>query len=371
MRSPCGIASAALRAVAGVARAVYKSKRMTKKAVNGSGNRTQSAGGHGGSSMRLICSLLLMLAGAGAASAQDAYPTRQITLIAPYAAGGSTDLVGRVVSEGLRARLNQTVTVENKPGGSGVIGTREAVKANPDGYTLLIGALGAQVIPAVMAPNFPFDPARDLVAIAMVAEWEGVMLARKGLPVSSLQEFIAYAKQRPGKLNYGSSGHGSVVHLVAEMMMKETGIRMQHVPYKGGGQSMTDLLSGSLDVLFTSSPVAVGQAENKDLKILAVAGKRRLARLPNVPTMTEAGVPGVDSGSWMGIFGPAGLPEPIREKLSAALVDTVSDPGTQVKLRNIGFEPVGTDYATFDAFFRAELKRWSDFVRENGLAEKP
>jgi len=321
--------------------------------------------------MRVLNGLLMVALSAGAAMAQDPYPSRQITLIAPYAAGGSTDLVGRVVSEGLRAKFNQPVTVENKPGGNAVIGTREVVKAVPDGYTLLIGALGAQVLPAVMAPNFPFDPVRDLLPVSMVAEWSGVMLARKGLPVNSLKEFIAYAKARPGALNYGSSGHGSVVHLMAEMMMKQAGISMQHVPYKGGGQSMTDLLSGSLDVLFTSSPVAVGQAENRDLKILAVGSKQRLKRLPDVPTMEEQGVSDVDHGSWLGLFGPPGLPQPIREKLSAALVDIARDPDTQAKLRNIGFEPVGTDFATFDAFFRSEVTRWADFVKENGLAEKP
>jgi tripartite-type tricarboxylate transporter receptor subunit TctC len=321
--------------------------------------------------MRLVFALVLTALAANGVRAQDTYPTRQITLIAPYAAGGSTDLVARVLSEGLKARFNQPVTVENKPGGNGIIGTREVVKAAPDGYTLLIGALGAQVLPAVMAPNFPFDPLRDFIPISMAAEWAPVMLAKKDLPVNSLQEFIGYAKARPGALNFGSSGYGSVVHLVAEILMKQTGVKMQHVPYKGGGQSMTDLLSGSLDVLFTSSPVAVGQAENKNVKILAVAHKHRLKLLPNVPTMEEAGVPGVNQTQWLGVFGPAGLPDPIREKLSNALVDIVSDPETQSKLRNIGFEPVGTDFAAFDQFFRAEVKRWAAFVRENGLMEKP
>jgi tripartite-type tricarboxylate transporter receptor subunit TctC len=321
--------------------------------------------------MRLVFALVLTALAANGVRAQGIYPTRQITLIAPYAAGGSTDLVARVLSEGLKARFNQPVTVENKPGGNGIIGTREVVKAAPDGYTLLIGALGAQVLPAVMAPNFPFDPLRDFIPISMAAEWAPVMLAKKDLPVNALQEFIGYAKARPGALNFGSSGYGSVVHLVAEILMKQTGVKMQHVPYKGGGQSMTDLLSGSLDVLFTSSPVAVGQAENKNVKILAVAHKHRLKLLPNVPTMEEAGVPGVNQTQWLGVFGPAGLPDPIREKLSNALVDIVSDPETQSKLRNIGFEPVGTDFAAFDQFFRAEVKRWAAFVRENGLMEKP
>ncbi|HKA81760.1 MAG TPA: tripartite tricarboxylate transporter substrate binding protein, partial [Xanthobacteraceae bacterium] len=313
--------------------------------------------------MRVAFALLLVMV-SGAVGAQDAYPTRQITLIAPYAAGGSTDLVARVLSEGLRARFNQPVTVSNLPGGNGVIGTREVVKAPPDGYTLLIGALGAQVLPAVMAPNFPFDPLRDFIPVAGVAEWAGVMLVKKELPVNSLHEFIAYARTRPGQLNFGSSGYGSTVHLIAEILMRQTGIKMQHVPYKGGSNSMTDLMSGSLDVLFTSSPVAVGQAENRGVKILAVASKHRLKLLPDVPTMEEAGVPGVTQTQWLGVFGPPGLPEAIRRKLSAALVDIIADADTQTKLRNIGFEPVGTDYVTFDAFFRAEVKRWAEFVRD-------
>jgi tripartite-type tricarboxylate transporter receptor subunit TctC len=197
-----------------------------------------------------------------------------------------------------------------------------------------------------------------------------VMLVKKDLPVRSLQEFIAYARTRPGALNFGSSGYGSTVHLIAEILMRQTGIKMQHVPYKGGASSMTDLMSGSLDVLFTSSPVAVGQVENRSVKILAVASKHRLKLLPDVPTMEEAGVPGVTQTQWLGVFGPPGLAEPVRQKLSAAVVDIVADTDTQAKLRNIGFEPIGTDYVAFDAFFRAEVKRWTDFVRENGLAEK-
>jgi len=318
--------------------------------------------------MRIVFAVLLMAA-SGAAAAQD-YPTRQISLIAPYAAGGSTDLVARVLSEGLKARFNQPVTVDNRPGGNGVIGTREVVKAPPDGYTLLIGALGAQVLPAVMAPNFPFDPVRDFIPVAGVAEWAGVMLVKKDLPVNSLQEFIAYARTRPGKLNFGSSGYGSTVHLIAEILMRQTGIRMQHVPYKGGASSMTDLMSGSLDVLFTSSPVAVGQAENRGVKMLTVASKRRLKLLPDVPTMEEAGVPGVTQTQWLGVFGPPGLPDAMRQQLSAALVDIIADADPQTTLRNIGFEPIGTDYVAFDAFFRAEVKRWAEFVRDNGLIEK-
>jgi tripartite-type tricarboxylate transporter receptor subunit TctC len=321
--------------------------------------------------MRFLLALLLPAALSLPAHAQDAYPSRQITLIAPYAAGGSTDLVARVLSEGLKVRLGQPIVIDNKPGGNGVIGTREVVKAAPDGYTLLIGAAGAQVIPAAMVANYPFDLLRDFTPVARTAEWAAVMMVKKDLPVTSLRELVTYARARPGQLNFGSSGYGSLVHLVAEVFMKETGIAMQHVPYKGGGNSITDLMSGSLDVLFTSSPVAVGQVANPNLKMLAVARRERLKLLPEVPTFAQAGVAGVDQTSWMCVLGPAGLPAAIRDKLSAALVATVNDPATQARLQAIGFEAAPADAAAFDVFFRGEVKRWAAFVKERGLMEKP
>ena len=313
---------------------------------------------------------VLLVAGfAASAAAQDNYPTRQITLVAPFAAGGSTDLVARVVSEGLRAKLGQPVIVENKPGGTGVVGARDVVKADPDGYTLLLANAGATVIPAAMSNNYPIDLNKDLVAVALTAEFVGVVLAKKDLPVNTMQEFIAYAKANPGKLNFGTSGVGSMVHLSAELLMKETGIKMQHLPYKGGSNSMADLLAGTIDALFVSSPVAVGQVENKNLKILAVTSRYRLPALPNVPTIEESGVAGFDTTAWLGVMGPAGLPPAIRQKLSTALVEIAKDPDTQAKLRRIGFEPIGKDAAAFQEFFRADIKKWTDFVKERGLKE--
>jgi tripartite-type tricarboxylate transporter receptor subunit TctC len=195
-------------------------------------------------------------------------------------------------------------------------------------------------------------------------------MAKKELPVNSMQEFIAYAKANPGKLNFGTSGVGSMVHLSAELLMKETGIKMQHLPYKGGSNSMADLLSGTIDLLFVSSPVAVGQAENKNLKMLAVTSRYRLQALPNVPTVEESGVPGFDTSAWLGVMGPAGLAPTIRQKLSTALVEIARDPDTQAKLRKIGFEPIGKDAAAFQEFFRGDVKKWTEFVKERGLKEQ-
>ena len=259
----------------------------------------------------LRCLAGLLLAGfAWSAAAQDNYPSRQITLIAPFAAGGSTDLVARVISEGLRTKLGQPVIVENKPGGTGVIGAREVVKADPDGYTLLLANAGATVIPAAMSRNYPIDLNKDLLAIGLAAEFVGVVMVKKELPVNSMQEFIAYAKANPGKLNFGTSGTGSMVHLAAELLMKETGIKMQHLPYKGGSNSMADLLGGTIDALFVSSPVAVGQAENKDLKMLAVTSRYRLRRCRTCRRSRRAACPAstprLGSASW----GPPACPQP-------------------------------------------------------------
>jgi len=319
---------------------------------------------------RIVVTLLLAAGLAWPAAAQDNYPSRQISLIAPYAAGGSIDLMARILAEGLTTRLNQTVIVENKPGGNGTIGMREVVRAKPDGYTLLMGSVGANVTPAMIVANYPLDPLRDFTPISLPAEWSAILVVKKALPVSTLAEFIAYAKARPGALNFGTTGHGSFAHLMGEVFMQQTGISMQHVQYKGGSQATADLLSGAIDVHMMSSAVGVGQAENPNLKMLAVASKQRLKLIPNVPTMAEAGVPCVEQTSWLGVFGPPALPVAIRDRLSTALVAVASDAQFQGKFRTTGFEPVGMEAAAFDAFYRAEVKRWAEFVQQRGLKEK-
>ena len=221
-----------------------------------------------------------------------------------------------------------------------------------------------------MNANYPLDLIRDFTPISLAAEFAGVMMVRKGLP-AKLKEFIAYATTQDGRLNFGSSGVGSSVHLAAELLMKETGIKMQHVPYKGGANSMTDLLAGTLDVLFASSPVAVGQASNKAINFVAVTSRYRLQGLPDVPTMEEAGLPGFDVTAWMGVLGPARLPDAVRDLLSASLVAIASEPATQARFRAIGFEPLGKDAVEFNQLYRADIKRWTEFVKERGLKEEP
>jgi tripartite-type tricarboxylate transporter receptor subunit TctC len=304
------------------------------------------------------------------APAQDSYPSRSITLIVPYAAGGSIDLVARILAEGLTARLNQPVVVDDKPGGNGVIGIREAIKAKPDGYTLQMGSVGANVTPAAVQKDYPFDPLRDYVPVAMVAEWSAILVVKKDLPVSTLAEFVAYAKARPGALNFGTTGYGSFAHLVSEVFMQQTGISMQHVQYKGGAPATNDLMAGAIDAHMMSSAVGAGQAENPRLKMLAVASSRRLPSIPKVPTMAEAGVAGVDQTSWLCVFGPPGLPDAVRERIAREVVAIAQEPAYQAKFRATGFEPLGLDVAATERMYLSEVARWTAFIKERGLTER-
>ncbi len=328
---------------------------------------TLSHKGRGYSSKLLA--LCFFLASAITTQAQDSYPSRQISLIAPYAAGGSIDLIARLLAEGLTGRLKQSVIVENKPGGNGVIGIREVVKSKPDGYTLLMGSVGANVTPAAVQANYPFDPLRDYVPISMVAEWSAILVVKKDLPVTTLAEFVAHARGRPGALNFGTTGYGSFAHLIAEVFMRQTGIKMQHVQYKGGSQATADLLAGSIDAHMMSSAVGAGQAENPNLKMLAVASPERLKLIPKVPTMTEAGVAGVEQTSWLAVFAPPGVPDGIRERLARELVAIAQDPVYQAKFRNTGFEPLGLDAAATERAYREEITRWFALVKARGLSE--
>jgi tripartite-type tricarboxylate transporter receptor subunit TctC len=319
---------------------------------------------------RLMAMLTFICAVPLDAMAQNNYPSRPVSVIVPYSAGGSIDLVTRIVAQGLTERLKQTFVVENKPGGNGTIGIGAMVKAVPDGYTLQMGAVGANVTPALVQKNYPFDPKRDYLPIAMVAEWSAILVVKQDLPVNTLGEFVAYAKARPGKLNWGTTGFGSFAHLMGEVFMQQTGITMQHVQYKGGSQATTDLIAGAIDAEMMSSAVGAGQAANPRLKMLAVASSRRLHSLPKVPTMADGGVHGVDQTAWLCLFGPAGLPQPIRDKLGAEVVAIAHDPAYVAKLRNAGFEPLGLDVVVSERMYRYELQRWSAFIKSRGLAEK-
>jgi tripartite-type tricarboxylate transporter receptor subunit TctC len=305
-----------------------------------------------------------------AAAAADNYPSRPIKLLIPFPPAGITDLSGRIVAEGLRAKLGQTIVVENKPGANGVIGLKEMLRADHDGYTLLIGNVGSVALNYAMDPKIGFDPMKDMVPIAGTAEYATTMVVNKSLPVSSVKEFIEYAKARPGQITYGSTGEGSMANLVTMLFMKQTGVKMVHAPYKGGPLALNDLIAGHIQLITEVSPVVNEQVLSGTIKGFAVSSPYRQAMLPNVPTYAEAGVPGVVVTGWLGLYGPPGMPDDVRAKLGAATVEVVKDPEIQKKLRAIGFEPTGQDTKTFTDHHAAEVKRWVTFYSEVGLRKQ-
>jgi tripartite-type tricarboxylate transporter receptor subunit TctC len=312
-----------------------------------------------------VATLLFFLLAIVPAAAQT-YPSRPIRLLVAYPPGGIADLAARIVGEGLRAKFNQSVVIENKPGANGAIGTRELIRSDPDGYTLMMSP-AAMIISYAMDPHAPYDPMRDMVPIAGAAEYATAMVVNNKMPVNSVKDFIAYAKANPSKLSFGSTGVGSLDYLAAMLFMKQTGIDMVHVPYKGGPLALNDLLAGSIDTIIEVFPVVMEQIRARSIKGLAVSSPYRLPSIPDVPTFDEAGVPNVQLTGWLGLYAPAGLPDDIRGKLGAAVVEVVKQPDIQEKFRTIGFEPMRQDAKAFSDLHAAEVKRWMAFMTEIGL----
>ena len=314
----------------------------------------------------LVASLLLSLVLSTAAAAQS-FPSRPIRLIVPFPPAGITDLSARLVAEGLRAKFGQPVIVENKPGANGLIGLREMLKAEPDGYTLMAGTVGNLVIQYAMEASPSFDALRDVVPIAGTAEYATAMVVNNATPVRSVKEFIDYAKARPGKLTFGSTGTGALDYLAVELFMRATGTQLVHVPYRGGPAALNDLMGGSIDLLIEVFPVVMEQIKTRMVKGLAVSSPYRLPSVPQVPTFKEAGVSGVELTGWLGIYGHPQMPEDVRATLGAAIVDIVKQRDVQDKFRAIGFEPTGLGVQAFSQFHAAEVKRWVAFMTEAGL----
>ena len=317
--------------------------------------------------VKLLPAVMLAAAIANPAAAADAYPTRTVKLVVAFAPGGVADIMGRFVAQALQDKLKQTVIVENKPGGDGLVGMGEVVRARPDGYTLLVGGFGGQIVPPLMKDDFPFDVRRDIVKIAMTAEFANVLVVNKDLPVNSAKELVDYLKARPGQLNMASSGRATSDRLAGALFEMETGTRMLNVPYKGGGTALTDVRSGITQVMFPQLPATLGMALSGDVKALAVTSTYRLPQLPDLPTLDESLVKGFQVTSWNMLYGPRGLPDDIRKTLSDALVQAVKEPALIEKMRKIGVEPVGKNSAEAEAFFDQELTRWKKVIDAAGI----
>ena len=301
------------------------------------------------------------------AQAQSNYPTKPVTLMVPTAPGGTTDIAARMLADPLGKALGQTVIVENRGGASGGIAAVAVKRAEPDGHTLLMQYSGYHVItPAVSKQPIGWE-ARDFQAVANVLNAPQVVVARAGLPIKTMAELIAYAKANPGKLTYASSGNGSLQHVTGAMLEQQAGIQMTHVPYKGTGPALQDLLGGQVDVTFGTPPPFMQHIQSGKLRALAVTGKTRLASLPDVPTSAEAGLPKLDATSWFAVFAPAATPKPIVDKLSAEIAKVIATPAFRQKAAEQG---ASADYMTpqqLTEFGKAELVRWTQVVKASKI----
>lgn len=313
----------------------------------------------------MLAAFALMTLGGGA-FAQQAYPTRPIRLIAPFAPGGGTDLVSRMVAQKLTESFGQTVIVDNRPGGNAMIGTDLVAKSTPDGYTLELIASTHVLVPLFF--KAPYDPIKDFAAVATVAKSEFVLLVHPALPVNNLKDLIAYAKSKPGQLNYATPAAGGTNHLVHEMLNLLTDTKMRHVPYKGTGPAITALLGGEVQLHFSTSGPTVPHINSGRLKGLGVTGGTRLAALSQVPTFIEAGLPGIAKlGGFYGIVAPAGTPKPIIDKISAAMAKHLAQPDFQEKLLSQALVPFTSTPEQFAALLKDRLALHADIVKRANI----
>jgi len=312
----------------------------------------------------VLAAAALVALSASAARAQD-YPSRPVRVVVPFSPGGAVDGPMRVIAQELSKRLGQQVIVDNKPGAGATIGTDVVAKASPDGYTLLL-ASQTNAISATLYPKLPYDPIEDFAPISLIGREPGVLVVHPSLPVKTFQEFVAYVKERPGRIDYASSGNGSGQHLFVALLASMTGMKMNHVPYRGSGQATADLLGGQVQVSIPGTAGMVGHIKAGKLRALAVTGAKRSPQLPDVPTVMESGVPGYEAYVWMGLLAPKGTPAPIIDKLFRELTQVLATSEVKTYMASAGIEIVGSTPAEFGAFFRSEKELWARVIRETG-----
>ena len=309
-----------------------------------------------------VCAVLLV---AGAASAQS-YPAKPVRMIVPFVPGGNTDIIARVFAPRMGELLGQQIVVENRGGAGGVIGTEAVARAAPDGYEILMVSAGHTINPA-MVKKLPYDSIRDFTPISIIADVPTAFVVHPSLPAKSVKEFIAIARARAGEINYSSAGVGTVGHLSAELLSSMAKIRLVHVPYKGTGQAMVDLVAGQVQMQFPSMPAALQHVHTGRLRMIAQTGKQRSAAAPAIATMEEAGLPGFVVSSGFGLMAPAGTQRPVIDTLHAALVKALNDPKVKDNLAKQGAEVVGSTPEEYDQFNRAEIAKWIQVAAAAGI----
>lgn len=315
------------------------------------------------------CVLLLTgmtLVGALSGTAAAAYPERPIRLVVPVAPGGGNDIVARMIAQKMTESWGRQVVVDNRPGAATAIGAEIVARALPDGYTIMLTSVSF-AINASVAPRLPFDSLTDFAPITLAARVPQILVVHPALPVRSVAELIALAKQRPGEINYASAGTGSSTHLAMELLLDKAGIALNHVPYKGTAPALTDLLAGQVQVMFDAIPPSLPHIKSGRIRPIAVGSLERSASLPELPTIAEAGVPGYAFTSWFGIFAPAGTPRAVITQLNHEIVRIVRLPEIRERLLGMGVEPLGSTPEELGRHLADEIRQWSDIVRRRNI----
>lgn len=296
------------------------------------------------------------------------YPSKPITLVVPFTPGGSTDILARLIGQKLEAALGQAVVIENKPGAGGSVGSAAVANAAPDGHTLLLAHIGTLAVNPGLYPNLPYNPLKSFAFISMLARVHNVLAVPPGLPVSSVSEFIAYARARPGQLNYASGGNGSAAHIATEALADAAGLKLQHVPYRGTSPAVQDLLGGRVQLMLTGAPVLLPLVRDGQLRALGVSGLRRIAHAPEIPTLAEAGpLPGFEASQWYGLVTTAGTPPAILDRLMRETHAALAAPDVAGKLTPQGADVWTTSPAEFRAHVEAEIPHWKALIDRAGI----
>lgn len=313
--------------------------------------------------LHAVLASVLLAACAGSSLAQSAWPAKQIRVVIPYPPGGPTDILGRIVAQQLSVNLGQPVVVENKPGASGMIGADQVAKSPPDGYTLLVNASIHVINPSLYKKPL-YDAIRDFAPVSLIAEVPLVLVAAPSLGLGTVADVIAAAKAKP--INFASSGNAAAPHLAGEAFKSATGVPMQHVPYKGSGPALTDVIGGQTELMFDSMPSSIGHIRAGKLRAIAVTSAKRTSALPDVPTIAEAGIAGFDISTWYGVWAPAGTPRDIVARVSSEVAKIVRSPQVRERLAGLGATPVGNTPEEFAAYNQSELAKWGKIVKASG-----
>lgn len=306
-----------------------------------------------------------MLAGPQIVSAQLAYPQRPVKVVVAFTAGGTTDILARLVAQQLTEKFKQPFVIDNKPGAGGNLGTEIVVKAPADGYTLIVNSVGPMAVNASLYGKLPYNPQTDLIPIVQIADVPNVLVVNPNVPVKNMEEFLAYAKANDGKLNYGSTGIGTSSHLSSFMLGRRAGFEATHIPYKGA-DALKDLLAGRIQYMFATIPSVMSQIQAGKLRPMAVSSLKRSRSLPDTPTVVETGFPNFEAGSWFGFFAPKGTPDIVVTNLNKAVNEILGSPALEQQMIAQGADPAGGSAAQFGQFVQRETEKWRVIVKESG-----